>query len=71
MEEFIMKIAETSLIGAAFLYMLKYVIKNMEVISDSMKQMAKVMQQISDTLIKVDMRVERLEERIRIMEGRD
>ena len=71
MEEFILSIAEKSMIGAGFFYLLRYLVKNMEGISDSLNKFGSVLQQVSDTLIKIDMRVGQLEERMRIMERRD
>lgn len=70
MEELFISLAEKSVVGAGFFYMLYYQMKNMEKISTNLNSFGCVLQKVSETLIKIDMRVEQLERRIQEFEGR-
>ena len=64
-------IAEKTIIGAGFFYLLHYLIKNMELISENLKSFGDALQKISEILLKIDMRVEQLEDRIQSLECKD
>lgn len=68
MNEFVVGLAEKTVLGAGFFYLLHYLIKNMERISTSLNNFGSVLQKVSETLLKIDMRVEQLEERIKTLE---
>lgn len=65
MEEFYMAFAEKTVVGAGFLYMLYYQVKNMEVICQNLSEFGKALNKVTETLLKIDLRVEMLEEKLR------
>lgn len=69
MEDFIFGLAEKSIVGAGFFYLLHYLIKNMEGITTNLTSFGITLQKISETLLKIDMRVEILEAKIKDLEG--
>lgn len=68
MEQLISAIAEKTILGAGFFYLLHYLVKNMEVISANLSSFGEVLHKVSDTLLKIDMRVEQLEKKIKDLE---
>jgi len=70
MEEFILGLAEKSILGAGFFYLLHYLVKNMEGITVNLTSFGEVLHKVSDTLLKIDMRVEQLEQKIKDLERR-
>lgn len=70
MNELWIAFAEKSILGAGFFYMLHFQMKNMENISANLNSFACILQKVSETLLKVDMRVEQLEKKIQELERR-
>lgn len=68
MDELITALAEKTVIGAGFFYLLHYLVKNMESISQNLTVFGNTLQDVSHTLLKIDMRVEQLEGRIKDLE---
>lgn len=82
---FIQSIVETSIIAGAFIYLLKYMTTTLtnsmnasfekvndsfEKISINMKEFGKELGKIATTLLKIDMRVEKLEDEVRYLKER-
>lgn len=70
MEELILGLAEKTVLGAGFFYLLHYLVKNMEAICGNLTSFGEVLHKVSDTLLKIDMRVEQLEQKIKDLERR-
>lgn len=64
-----MGVAEKSILGAGFFYLLHYLVKNMEKITVALNSFGESLQKVSETLVKVDMRVEQLENQVKDMKG--
>ena len=71
MEQLINAVAgnPTSVIAVALLLLIYYLIKNMERMVNCMDIFSETLQKVSETLLRIDMRVEQLEERLNSMEG--
>ena len=70
MEELILGLAEKTVLGAGFFYLLHYLVKNMDGITVNLTSFGEVLHKVSDTLLKIDMRVEQLEQKIKDLERR-
>lgn len=68
LEELILSVAEKTMLGAGFFYLLRNLVENMNCISINLKDFGGSLNKISNTLLKIDMRVEQLEKRIRDIE---
>lgn len=64
MEEFVMAFAEKTVVGAGFLYLLFYQVKNMESISSNLSKFGDALNKVTETLLKIDLRVEMLEKQL-------
>lgn len=53
------------MIGAGFFYLLYHLVKNMDVICSNLNTFGDVLHKVSETLLKIDLRVEELEKEIR------
>lgn len=71
MEQSMIGLAEKTVIGAGFFYLLHYLVKNMEAISTNLTSFGNTLQKVSGTLLKIDMRIEQLEARIKDLEKVD
>lgn len=65
MEEMIAGIMEKTLVGGAFIYLLHYFIAKNNV---TMESIAKSLENVANTLLKMDIRLEQLEKRIHELE---
>lgn len=68
LENIIGKLVETTIIGGAFMYLLYFMVNN---INDMMAKLGECLQRVSDTLMKIDLRMEHIENRICELERRD
>lgn len=64
MEDVILSLVEKSVTGAALMFLLYYLVKNMENIAQNLSDFGCSLQNVSQTLLKIDMRFEQLEYRI-------
>ena len=71
MESVLIGIAERTVLGAGFFYLLYYLIKNMEVITTNLTLFAGSLKGVSETLLKIDMRIEQIEARITKLEEKE
>lgn len=62
-----MNLLEKSLVGGAFLYLLWFFIKQ---VSANLVEFGNTLQQVSQTLLKIDLRMEHLEKRVQFLEDR-
>lgn len=60
-EQYIISIAEKTILGAGFFYLLHYLIKNMESITINLESFGNTLYMVSKTLSNIDKRVEKLE----------
>ena len=65
MEEFIFRFAEKSVIGAGFFYLLYYHVKGMDSITNNLTDFGKALNKVTETLLRIDLRVEMLEEQVK------
>lgn len=68
MEELILNLLEKSVISGCFVFLLYYVVQNMKSISESNSCIGTTLKEVSNTLLKIDLRVETLEKRINSLE---
>lgn len=68
LEQLVLAVAEKTILGAGFFYLLHYLVKNMEAITQNLNVFGCTLQEVSKTLLKIDMRVEQLEGRIKDLE---
>ena len=61
MEEMFFQVAEKTVVGASFLYLLYYQVKNMEAICRNLNEFGKALNKVTETMLKIDLRVEMLE----------
>lgn len=71
MESILVGIAEKTVLGAGFFYLLYYLIKNMEIITTNLTLFAGSLKETSETLLKIDMRIEQIEARITRLEEKE
>lgn len=70
MELAVAKIIETSIISGCLVYLLYNVVRNMQTITSSMSGFGETLVEVSNTLLKIDMRIEILEKRVASLEDR-
>lgn len=74
MNELIIGLAEKTVLGAGFLYLLYYLIQNMTTITANLTEFGWSMKQVSETMVKLelkfDMGMEQIKERINKIEER-
>lgn len=68
MENLFLSVAEKTILGAGFFYLLYYLVKNMDAITVNLGDFGCTLKEISHTLVKIDMRVEQLEGRVKDLE---
>ena len=68
MEELLIGVAEKTVLGAGFFYLLHNLVKNMDAISVNLNTFGGTLQVVSQTLLKIDLRVEQLEDKIKDLE---
>lgn len=71
MESILVGIAEKTVLGAGFFYLLYYLIKNMETITTNLTLFAGSLKEVSEILLKIDMRIEQIEARITKLEEKE
>ena len=71
MESILVGVAEKTVLGAGFFYLLYYLVKNMEAITTNLTLFAGSLKEVSETLLKIDMRMEQIEARITRLEEKE
>lgn len=66
--DILLGLAEKTILGAGFFYLLYYLVKNMETITQNLTLFGGSLSKVSETLLKIDMRIEQIEARIRCLE---
>lgn len=64
MEQLLFSYAEKTIVGASFLYLLYYQVKNMDAICQNLNEFGKALSKVTETMLKIDLRVEMLEKSI-------
>jgi len=70
-ESILVELAEKTVLGAGFFYLLYYLVKNMEAITTNLTLFAGSLKEVSETLLKIDMRMEQIEARITRLEEKE
>ncbi len=70
METAIVSLAEKTVLGAGFFYLLYYLIQNMGNITKSLESFGVTLTDVSKTMLKIDMRMEQIETRVRQLEDK-
>jgi len=73
-EEFLLAIAERSVLSAGFLYLLYYLIRNMNIVTNNLATFGITLGKVSEILLKIDtkldIRMEQLEKRVTCLEDK-
>jgi len=64
----ILELAKQSAVVAGFFYLLFYLIKNMEKITENLSLFGGSLNKMAETMLKLDMRMEVIESRLRCLE---